>query len=668
MSETPISTPGLTLADRIARSRHESAGFAVWYLGQCGFLLQHRGLTVAVDPYLSDSVDRLAGFPENYWVRNYPPPVAPGQLGHVDLVLCTHDHLDHTDPETLRAIAAASPACRFAGPRLSVEEMRRACLDESRLTVLNEGQPFPFRDLVVDPIACAHEEYEQDADGFHRYLSYLLRWRGMTFYHAGDTVATPRLSARLAREIIDVAFLPINGGDEARRTVGVVGNMDAPAAARLAGELRVELVAPTHHDLYPCNGAEVAGFVAALEATPAPQPKVKVFRPGERLVITKGDRPRELAVILGAGKTGRGFLARLLGDSPFDLAFVDASEELVGRINADGGYAIHFFGGERAPYPVAGIGAALADSAQALDWMTRAAAIYVAVGEQNVAGLVPVLGEALDRRRRENRPKLSLFVCENGIAPDAPLVDAFASRRAELEIVGAAIFCSTIELPGTRLDIQSEPYDELPYDAERLSAFPALPWMKGTSDFPALLKRKIWTYNCFSGCIAYLGAYKHYRWYAEAAVDPEIAAVLSRIAEPLNQAIAKQLGVAVEDQRQFAQAALRKFSDPAIRDDIARNARYVIRKLSANDRLAAPARLIEENGGVADGLALAMAAALLYRGPDEKALEDLLAGEPVEDVFARLSGCLVGSALNRRVSAYFRRLQANEPLLAILGS
>jgi len=661
-------TPGLTLADRIAHSRHESGGVAIWYLGQVGFLLQHRGLTIAIDPYLSYSVDRLGDFPKNFWVRNYPPPVAPNQLHHVDLVLCTHDHLDHTDPETLRAIATASPACRFAGPRVSVEEMKRAGIAADRMTILNEGQTFPFRDMIVEPIAAAHEDYETDADGFHRFLSYLLRWDGMTFFHAGDTVATPQLSARLASEIIDVAFLPINGADDARRKVGVIGNMDASSAACFASGQQIELVVPTHYDLYPNNCADVAGLVSALEAAPSPRPKLKIFQPGEKFVYSSEKKPRELAVILGAGKTGRGFLARLLGDSPFDIVFVDPSKQLVEQINTDGGYNIHFFGGKRAPYPVKGVRAALPDSDEALDWMTRATTIFTAVGEQNIAALVPTLLRVLDRRREEGRPKLSLFVCENGVTPAAPLTSAFASREAEIEIAGAAIFCSTIELPGAQLDIQSEPYDELPYDLEHLTAFAPLLWMKATPNFPALLKRKIYTYNCFSGCIAYLGAYKGYRWYAEAALDPEIAAILDRIAEPLNQAIAKIFGIDIKEQRRFSQAALRKFSDSTIRDDIPRNARNVIRKLAPNDRLVAPALLIQENGGSIDALALTMAAALLYRGPDEKPLEAMLLDKPVDSVFAQISDCPLDSALTRRVVHYFHQLKPGISLLQILDA
>ncbi len=268
----------------MAESHDERAGVAIWYLGQVGFLLQHRGLSIAIDPFLSYSVDELGGFPEGFWVRNYPPPVAPGQLSQLDLVLCTHDHLDHTDPETLRAIAAAAPACRFAGPRASVEEMARAGIATDRLTVLNPGTALRYRDILVEPIASAHEEYEIDADGFHRFLGYLLRWAGLTFYHAGDTVATPELSARLAREVIAVAFLPINGASDARRKAGIVGNMDASAAARLTAGKRISLVVPTHYDLYDNNGADVAGLVSALAALPPPRPELKIFQPGEKFV------------------------------------------------------------------------------------------------------------------------------------------------------------------------------------------------------------------------------------------------------------------------------------------------------------------------------------------------------------------------------------------------
>lgn len=263
------------------------ASLEIQYLGQEGFRLSDSRTTVVIDPYLSDSVDRLAGFPAGYWKRNYVPPVRPEDLRGVDLVLCTHDHLDHTDPTTLRAMAAASDACLFAGPRISVEAMLAAGLPQERTRVLNAGTPYAHRDVAVEPVPAAHEDYEVDAAGCHRFLGYLIRWGGRTLYHAGDTVVTPELSARLAREQIDIGFLPINGGDEARRAMGVVGNMNAADAAALAARHHFKLVVPMHHDLYPCNGEKLETFLAEWRKQPAAgRGQVRALAPGESMVCS----------------------------------------------------------------------------------------------------------------------------------------------------------------------------------------------------------------------------------------------------------------------------------------------------------------------------------------------------------------------------------------------
>ncbi len=95
-------------------------------------------------------------------------------------------------------------------------------------------------------------------------------------------------------------------------------------------------------------------------------------------------------------------MARLLGDSLFEIVFIDGSKELVDQINAEGGYRIHFFGGKRSPYAITGVRAAIPESEEALDWMTRATAIFTAVGEQNMVDLIPFLRRTLDRRRQQN--------------------------------------------------------------------------------------------------------------------------------------------------------------------------------------------------------------------------------------------------------------------------
>jgi len=276
---------------KIANSKDRPVEVSVRYLGQFGFLFNFDGLSVAVDPYLTDSVDRIPGLPPGMFVRNYPPPVALSALSHLDLVLCTHDHMDHADPETLTGIAKAAPGCHFAGPRLSTRIMERVPIPRTQITVLNEGTPFRFQELMIEPVAASHEDYESDAEGFHRFLGYLLHWRGITLYHSGDTISTPRLFESLKTHAIDIGFLPINGRSAHRRKFDIIGNMDSAEAVQFAGWLAARkgfnLLVPTHYDLYTSNGAPVAEFVEAWDKAPEPKPGIKLFRPGEEIVYRK---------------------------------------------------------------------------------------------------------------------------------------------------------------------------------------------------------------------------------------------------------------------------------------------------------------------------------------------------------------------------------------------
>jgi len=268
-------------------SKETKPSVGIRYLGQSGFLLKRYGLTIVIDPYLSDSVAAA----DSIWKRNYPPPVDPATLSEVDLVLCTHEHSDHTDGETLRGILSASPKCRFAGPRASTVEMIRAGLPKSQITVLNEGANFNLSDLVVEPVASAHEDYEVDDEGFQRFLGYILHWGSLSLYHSGDTLVTSRLEKALGKQPIDVGFLPINGRSEERHKLNIVGNMNSAEAVHLSAGLAknrgFNLLVPVHYDLFTINGTDLGQFVNIWDKTTGPKPGFKAFYPGEWMIYQK---------------------------------------------------------------------------------------------------------------------------------------------------------------------------------------------------------------------------------------------------------------------------------------------------------------------------------------------------------------------------------------------
>ena len=68
----------------------------VTWLGQAGLLFETNGKIIIVDPYLSNSVEKIE--PQNYRrvaVEEKFLQIKP------NIILLTHNHLDHTDLETL---------------------------------------------------------------------------------------------------------------------------------------------------------------------------------------------------------------------------------------------------------------------------------------------------------------------------------------------------------------------------------------------------------------------------------------------------------------------------------------------------------------------------------------------------------------------------------------
>ncbi|MDB4896933.1 MAG: metal-dependent hydrolase, partial [Firmicutes bacterium] len=88
-------------------------GVALFWLGNSGFAFRAgNGQVIYIDPLLSDAV-----YGVNRWQRLQPPPFRPAEAD-CDLLLITHGHADHLDPDSVPGIAqvtrapiAAPPSC-----------------------------------------------------------------------------------------------------------------------------------------------------------------------------------------------------------------------------------------------------------------------------------------------------------------------------------------------------------------------------------------------------------------------------------------------------------------------------------------------------------------------------------------------------------------------------
>jgi L-ascorbate metabolism protein UlaG (beta-lactamase superfamily) len=97
-----------------------------------------------------------------------------------------------------------------------------------------------------------------------RFLGYVIDLAGVRVYHAGDTIPYDGIED----VVCDVAMLPINGRDAEREAHGIVGNLDAEEAVRLAAAIGANVLVPIHYDMFAANPGDPARVVAAALREP----------------------------------------------------------------------------------------------------------------------------------------------------------------------------------------------------------------------------------------------------------------------------------------------------------------------------------------------------------------------------------------------------------------
>lgn len=270
------------LAD-VEAARAQPDALHVWWLGQSGFLVQWWGRHLLFDPYLSDSLTLKYAHTDKPHIRMTERVIAPERLGLVEVTTSSHNHTDHLDADTLLPLLAANPQLRLVLPaanRAFAAQRLVRPIDAPLFVDLDDGTQADLAPFHFTGVPAAHESLQQDAQGRHAYLGFIVRVGPFTLYHSGDTVDYPGLAERLAREKIDLAFLPINGRAPERR---VTGNLDGPEAADLAHRAGIPAVVPCHYELFSFNTASTAPFLAACTRLGV-QPRV--LRAGERLSLS----------------------------------------------------------------------------------------------------------------------------------------------------------------------------------------------------------------------------------------------------------------------------------------------------------------------------------------------------------------------------------------------
>lgn len=213
----------------------------ITWLGQAGLMFETDGKVVMVDPYLSDSVGRVN--PKNH--RRFPADPRFLEI-QPDIIICTHNHMDHLDRETLDHYFTEGAKMLVFGPDGSWQELRNYG-GGSNYILFNAGTEWTEGNIRLHAVHAEHSDPGA--------IGVLLTAEGKTYYITGDTLYSERVFCSLPNEEIEAVFLPING---------VGNNMNAADAGRFAKRIGSKFAVPMHFGLFDeliSDGFEYTGKI-----------------------------------------------------------------------------------------------------------------------------------------------------------------------------------------------------------------------------------------------------------------------------------------------------------------------------------------------------------------------------------------------------------------------
>ncbi len=225
----------------------------IW-LGQAGFAFRYNDISLIIDPYLSDYLSKKYKngiFPH---IRLTEIPILPENIHNLDVLLSTHPHSDHMDPETIPQLVKSNPQLRIIVPAPTIEEaMKRGAPKNNIILAYSENPIIITDDIEIIPIPAAHEEIKKDELGNHFYLGYIFKFGQLTVYHSGDCIPYTELLNLIRKYEVEIAFLPINGRDEYRSLNNIAGNFQIPEVLHLCKIAPISQLIVHHFGMFEYN-------------------------------------------------------------------------------------------------------------------------------------------------------------------------------------------------------------------------------------------------------------------------------------------------------------------------------------------------------------------------------------------------------------------------------
>jgi L-ascorbate metabolism protein UlaG (beta-lactamase superfamily) len=178
-------------------TRLEGAGLRVTMIGHASLLIQTAGLNILTDPVWSERVSPFSFIGPK---RHNPPGVALADLPPIDLVLVTHNHYDHLDLATLKALQGKH-APQIITP-LGNDAIIRKAVPSAKITVTDWGDETRLDNgITIHTEPCHHWSARGSRDRrMALWAAFVIATPSGKIYHIGDTGFHEGINYRRAHE------------------------------------------------------------------------------------------------------------------------------------------------------------------------------------------------------------------------------------------------------------------------------------------------------------------------------------------------------------------------------------------------------------------------------------------------------------------------------------
>lgn len=197
----------------------------IW-LGQAGLLFEKDGYKIMIDPYLSDSVEKVN--PKNY--RRVEVEETLFDI-NPNVMVFTHNHLDHYDPETVKHFINKESNIIVLAPKSVWDEVRKLG-GNNNYVLFNRHTEWTENGIRFTAVKAEHSDPTP--------IGVIMECDNKKYYITGDTLYNEEIFEDIPSDIYAL-FLPING---------VGNNMNMIDAARFAKKVNAEKTLPLHIGMF----------------------------------------------------------------------------------------------------------------------------------------------------------------------------------------------------------------------------------------------------------------------------------------------------------------------------------------------------------------------------------------------------------------------------------